>query len=306
MEKSIGIDVVLLQNRLRFNIDYYSKETDPLLAIITVPSSAGTTSLTTNIGEQTIKGTDGQISFSPIYRPQDRINWTIRGTFRHEKGEYKNVGNSLEKLNKDNIKAKSLTRYHDGGSPDDLWAVRSLGIDPATGNELFLKKDGSSSFEWNVEDEVIVGNSRPKLEGVVGTTLYYKGLSISANFRYQVGGSTFASALFNKVENISKDNLFNNQDKRALYDRWQYPGHKAQFKSIAKSSSTEMSSRFVLKENVFKGESITIGYETTANWLKHIGASSMTVNAYMNDIFRCSSIKESNIRLHVQSHFPLA
>lgn len=292
MEKSIGIDVVLLQNRLRFNIDYYSKETDPLLAIITVPSSAGTTSLTTNIGEQTIKGTDGQISFSPIYRPQDRINWTIRGTFRHEKGEYKNVGNSLEKLNKDNIKAKSLTRYHDGGSPDDLWAVRSLGIDPATGNELFLKKDGSSSFEWNVEDEVIVGNSRPKLEGVVGTTLYYKGLSISANFRYQVGGSTFASALFNKVENISKDNLFNNQDKRALYDRWQYPGHKAQFKSIAKSSSTEMSSRFVLKENVFKGESITIGYETTANWLKHIGASSMTVNAYMNDIFRCSSIKE--------------
>ncbi len=292
MEKSIGIDVVLLQNRLRFNIDYYNKETDPLLAIISVPTSTGTTSLTTNIGEQSIKGTDGQISFSPIYRPQDRINWTLRATFRHEKGEYKNVGNSLEKLNRNNIEAQSLTRYYDGGSPDDLWAVQSLGIDPTTGNELFLKKDGTSSFEWNVEDEVIVGNSRPKLEGIVGTTLYYKGLSISANFRYQVGGYSFASALFNKVENISQDNLFNNQDKRALYERWKYPGHQAQFKSIAKSSSTQMSSRFVLKENVFKGESITIGYETTADWLKRIGASSMSVNAYMNDIFRCSSIKE--------------
>ena len=292
MEKSVGLDAVFLNNRLRFNIDYYAKDTDPLLAVINMPTSSGTTSLTTNIGKQSIRGTDGQISFSPVYRPEDRINWTMRFTFRHEKGEYKNVGNSLQRLNQGNIEAQSLTRYYDGASPDDLWAVRSLGIDPTTGNELFLKKDGSSSFEWDVADEVVVGNSRPKLEGVVGTTLYYKGLTISANFRYQIGGYNFASALFNKVENISKDNLFNNHDRRALYDRWKAPGDKAQFKSIANSSSTPMSSRFVLKENTFKGESINIGYETTARWLKHIGASSMTVNAYMNDIFRKSSIRE--------------
>ena len=292
LEKSIGVDAVFLNNRLRFNIDYYMKDTDPLLAVISMPTSAGTGSLTTNIGKQSIKGVDGQISFSPIYRPQDRINWTMRFTFRHEKGEYKNVGHSLEKLNQDNIKAQSLTRYYDGGSPDDLWAVRSLGIDPTTGNELFLKKDGTTSFEWDVKDEVIVGNSRPKLEGVVGTTLYYKGLSISANFRYQVGGYNFASALFEKVENIGEDKLFYNQDKRALYDRWKQPGDHAKFKSIANSNSTPMSSRFVVKENVFKGESISLGYETTASWLKYVGASSMTFNAYMNDIFRCSSIKE--------------
>ncbi|MDE5612911.1 MAG: TonB-dependent receptor, partial [Odoribacter sp.] len=292
LEKSIGVDAVFVNNRLRFNVDYYRKDTDPLLAMITVPSSTGTSSLTTNIGKQSIEGVDGQLSFSPIYRPNDRINWTMRFSFKHEKGWYENVGNSLEKLNRDNIESRSLIRYYDGASPDDLWAVRSLGIDPTTGNELFLKKDGSVSFEWDVDDEVIVGNSRPKLEGVVGTTLYYKGLTGSANFRYQVGGYTFASALFNKVENISRDNLFNNQDKRALYDRWQKPGDHAQFKSIANSTSTQMSSRFVLKENTFKGESISVGYETTADWLKTIGASSLTVNAYMNDIFRWSSIKE--------------
>lgn len=292
LEKSVGVDAVFLNNRLRFNIDYYSKDTDPLLAVVKMPTSTGTTSLTTNIGKQSIKGVDGQISFSPIYRPSDRINWTIRYTFKHENAEYKNIGNSLEKLNKDNIESQSLTRYYDGASPDDLWTVRSLGIDPTTGNELFLKKDGSTSFEWNVDDEVVVGNSRPKLEGVVGTTLYYKGLSVSANFRYQVGGYAFASALFKKVENISEDNLFKNQDRRALYDRWKQPGDHASFKSISNSTSTQMSSRFVLKENSFKGESISVGYETTASWLKYFGASSMTVNAYMNDIFRWSSIKE--------------
>ena len=292
MEKSLGLDLVVLDNRLRLNFDYYQKDTDPLLATISMPSSAGTGTLTTNIGRQVIDGLDGTFSISPVYRPQDRINWTMRFTFRHEKSEYRNIGKSLEKLNQENIESQNLSRYYDGGSPDDLWAVKSLGIDPVTGNELFLKKDGTASFEWDVEDEVIVGNSRPKLEGVVGTTLYYKGLSVSANFRYRIGGYTFASALFNKVENISKSNLVYNQDKRALYDRWQEPGNQARFKSIANSSSTKMSSRFVVKEKTFSGESISVGYETTASWLRYIGASSMTLNAYMNDIFRASSIKE--------------
>ena len=292
MEKSLGLDLVVLDNRLRLSFDYYQKDTDPLLATISMPSSAGTGTLTTNIGRQVIDGLDGTFSISPVYRPQDRINWTMRFTFRHEKSEYRNIGKSLEKLNQENIESQNLSRYYDGGSPDDLWAVKSLGIDPVTGNELFLKKDGTASFEWDVEDEVIVGNSRPKLEGVVGTTLYYKGLSVSANFRYRIGGYTFASALFNKVENISKSNLVYNQDKRALYDRWQEPGNQARFKSIANSSSTKMSSRFVVKEKTFSGESISVGYETTASWLRYIGASSMTLNAYMNDIFRASSIKE--------------
>lgn len=292
MEKSLGLDLVVLDNRLRLSFDYYQKDTDPLLATISMPSSAGTGTLTTNIGRQVIDGLDGTFSISPVYRPQDRINWTMRFTFRHEKSEYRNIGKSLEKLNQENIESQNLSRYYDGGSPDDLWAVKSLGIDPVTGNELFLKKDGTASFEWDVEDEVIVGNSRPKLEGVVGTTLYYKGLSVSANFRYRIGGYTFASALFNKVENISKSNLVYNQDKRALYDRWQEPGNQARFKSIANSSSTKISSRFVVKEKTLSGESISMGYETTASWLRYIGASSMTLNAYMNDIFRASSIKE--------------
>lgn len=292
MEKSLGLDLVVLDNRLRLSFDYYQKDTDPLLATISMPSSAGTGTLTTNIGRQVIDGFDGTFCISPVYRPQDRINWTMRFTFRHEKSEYRNIGKSLEKLNQENIESQNLSRYYDGGSPDDLWAVKSLGIDPVTGNELFLKKDGTVSFEWDVEDEVIVGNSRPKLEGVVGTTLYYKGLSVSANFRYRIGGYTFASALFNKVENISKSNLVYNQDKRALYDRWQEPGNQARFKSIANSSSTKMSSRFVVKEKTFSGESISVGYETMASWLRYIGASSMTLNAYMNDIFRASSIKE--------------
>ena len=76
-----------------------------------------------------------------------------------------------------------MTRYYDGGSPTAIWGVRSAGIDPATGKELFIKKDGTYSFSYDVNDEVVLGDTEPKLEGVIGTTFYYKGLSVGCYFR---------------------------------------------------------------------------------------------------------------------------
>ncbi len=70
------------------------------------------------------------------------------------------------------------------------------------------------------------------------------------------------------------------------------PGDKAKFKSIKDNSATPMSSRFVRTENTFSGESISMGYESSAVWIKKIGAEGVTFRAYMNDIFRVSSFKE--------------
>ena len=52
-----------------------------------------------------------------------------------------------------------------------------------------------------------------------------------------------------------------------------------------------MSSRFVRTENTLAGESISIGYESNAKWVRYIGAEGITFRAYMNDIFRISTVK---------------
>ena len=99
-------------------------------------------------------------------------------------------------------------------------------------------------------------------------------------------------AFIEKVENIDREGINYNQDKRALHNRWQKPADKAKFKSIKDNSSTPMSSRFVRTENTFSGESISVGYESSAAWIRKIGAEGVTFRAYMNDIFRVSSFKE--------------
>lgn len=90
----------------------------------------------------------------------------------------------------------------------------------------------------DTKDEVKVGDSEPDVEGVIGSTLYYKGFSFSVHLRYSLGGDVFNKALYSKVENISETNLKYNQDKRALYDRWEKPGQHARFKKISLTETT--------------------------------------------------------------------
>lgn len=290
LDKNIGLDLTLWNNRFSVNVDYFDKVTDPLLVSINVPSSLGMSTVMTNIGKQTSRGLNGTLIFSPVYKPNERIVWSLRYNFRTQKTSYSDIANRLDKFNESNRNV-NLTRYYDGADPDALYAVRSHGIDPATGKEVFIRKDGTYTFDFDYNDEVKVGTQRSKLEGILGTSFSYKGFSVNLDFRYRWGGKAFNSALYNKVENISFAALSKNQDKRALYDRWQNPGDVVPFKGISLTETTPMSSRFVEKDNSIALESFRVGYEFDSAKLKTIGLHALRLNAYMNDIFRISSIK---------------
>lgn len=118
-------------------------------------------------------------------------------SFRSVKTYYDKIGRKLNQYNKENL-SKNLTRYYDGGSPTALWAVRSAGIDPATGKEIFLTKDGKPTFQHSYDNEVVVGNTNPDVEGVWSNSLYWKGFSLNLHIRYSLGGQRFNSTLYEK------------------------------------------------------------------------------------------------------------
>lgn len=290
IDKNVGIDFEFFKSRLRISADYYNKVTDPLLVSVSMPPSLGFNSLYTNFGGQVSQGFSGTVMYNAIKRQDMRLNFNF--SFNHSETKYRNIGDKLQALNDANSTNNSYRRYYDGGSPDDIWAVRSAGIDPATGQEIFIKKDGSYTFQYDKNDEVVVGSTADKLQGVIGASFYYKRFSASVNLRYRVGAQVFASALYNKVENLSEDLMYYNVDRRALYDRWKQPGDIARFKAIDNFESTPMSSRFVMDENILSGESFSLGYETSDKWIKAIKAEGASIRLYMNDIFRLASFKE--------------
>lgn len=288
----LGLDLTFWEDRVNATFDYYWKYTNPLLAVITTPGSMGVTSVAMNAGSQKTRGWEATLRVSPIYMPSDGIMWNISINATSSKSKYANIGNSFSALNESGkASLAGTTRYYDGGSPTAIWAVRSAGIDPATGKELFIKKDGTYSFTYDVNDEVVVGDTQPKIEGLLGTSLYYKGLSVGCYLRYRCGGQVFNSSLFQKVENIGTQEVYNNQDKRALYDRWSENNREAYFKGISLVQRTEKSSRFVMDDNSLVGESFNVGYEFPDRIVRRMRLGAMNVQLNMTDMFRATSVR---------------
>ena len=290
VDKNIGLDVTLFNKRFSLTADYYYKVTDPLLIKVSTPLSSGTSTYMTNAGEQVSQGLTASVSYFIFQDFEKRFSWMVRANVRTQKTRIDKIGNKLSSLNASG-KGENTVRYYDGADPDDIWAVRSAGIDPSNGKELFYAKDGSYTYDFSYDDEVICGNTRPDVEGVIGSSLNWKGFSVSLNFRYQMGADVFNEALYNKVENISRSDLNKNQDKRALYERWQEVGDIVHFKDIASAASTPMSSRFVQTENVLTLESLYLGYEFYNGWIEKLGLSSLKLQFSMRDVFRASTIR---------------
>lgn len=291
LQISYGLDLGFWNNRVSGYIEYFDKKTDPLTigAEGTLPSSTGTgDNYVINAGYLTTKGWNVNIRVQPINSPSKSIVWSIGIMGSRYKSLYGGLAGKLGKLNDEQTKNKALLRFSDGYSPDDLWAVVSRGVDPATGNELFQKKDGTFSFDYTTDDIVKVGNSRPTIEGGINSTFTYKNLTLSGTLRYRIGGYVFNNALYNKVENVGY--LRENLDKRALYDRWKKPGDRAQFTDI-KSTTANLSSRFIQKDNHLIGESFSLSWRTNAKWLQQLKLQSLSITAYTNDIFRLEKIK---------------
>lgn len=290
---SFSLDFGGFNNRLTANLNFYHKYTDPLIVMIDATSSNGILSYPKNTGNMTYKGMEWALKYSPIFETAERKVWTIGITGSNYTSRYDGFNNTLNALNVEMQQSSSIQRFADGRSPDDIWSYKSFGIDPSTGNEVFLTKEGLYTYDYQLADIRVVANSRPVVEGVISSTLRLKGFTFGAYMRYSLGASKFNHALYSKVENISFGDLGYNQDKRALEMRWRESGDIAQFKRISDTDYTPISSRFISKENYFAGESISMGYEVDAKsspWLAASKFKTLRFSAFMNNIFRVSNI----------------
>jgi hypothetical protein len=263
--------------------------------------SSGVSQYPINLGYLTTKGFEFSGSYQLINNVERRTMLSVRLTAGANRSTYGGFNEALNILNESYKKEEgveasrnlnSLVQYRDGGSPGDLWAVRSLGIDPASGREVFLKKDGSPTFTYSADDRVVVANRNAKVQGIIGFSFKYKDFTANCNFRYNLGGYEVNSALFNKVENIAGSNIVYNQDKRALYDRWQEPGDVAEFKGISLTTTTPVSSRFIQRNNFLSGESAQIAWNfSRENWVKRLKLKELQLKISYSDLFYLSTTK---------------
>ena len=308
---NFGIETQFFNQRLTVDLDYYYEKTIDLINDVTLSQTSGFSTYKNNMGEVENKGFEMQIR-ADIYR--DR-NWSVAlwGNMAHNKNKILNISDSQKAYNervaefykkelqyqaiyntslKDANYAVPISQYAEGESLTSIWAVRSLGIDPTTGKELFLNRDGSITDTWDVSQEVVVGNTEPKLNGSIGLNATYKNWSLFAAFQYEFGGQEYNQTLVDRVENADIAN--GNVDLRVLTQRWQKPGDVAEFKNIADSKLTTLpTSRFVQDKKYIRLSALTLSYDFNREWIKkHLHMNMLRLEMSSSDFINWNSIRQ--------------
>ena len=290
----LGLDIGLWQNRLNLYFNYYDNITRQLLTNYDLAPSTGFESQVINAGELQNRGFDASVSVIAVQDSKEQLYWTVSAGINSNKNKIRKISDFLRKMNEQQLEstAAPLPVYQEGQSTTTYYAVRSLGIDPMTGQEVFLTKDGKKTFAWNAADKVPAGDTNPVASGTLYSSLSWRNLSLSLGFTYRWGGITYNQTLVDKIEN---SNIAYNLDRRAAQDRWMKPGDVAKYKKVdLNGAQTPASTRFIMDDNELQMSSIGIGYRLRHQdfkWLNAIAVDVANLNFTTNDLFRISSVK---------------
>jgi len=169
--------------------------------------------------------------------------------------------------------------------------MKSVGINPADGQEIYRKRDGSLTYDWSSAEQQNIGDTEPWAQGAFGLNLRWKNFTLYSTFMYEWGGDSYNSTLISNVENV--DLTLYNVDYRVMEDRWLKPGDVSPLKSIKdRYYVTRPTSRFVQKNNFVEFNSLSISYDFNRALVQRIGLNTLKLQFNMKDIDTWSTIKQ--------------
>ncbi len=293
---NVGLDAVLLNNRLDTRFDFYIEDTKDALTQVTLAPSSGFSTYAENLGSIQNKGFEFSVRYKLIDDKTRNIFWSVYANGYTNTNILKKLSNKLRSSN-DNLNELNADQtvpnvlFEEGQSINTIYAVRSLGVDPVTGSEIYLKKDGTQTYVWDAKDKVAVGVTDAKWRGNFGTNFMYKGFELGLIFDYTLGGDLYNQTLVDRVESVDPQY---NVDVRAYNLGWSQPGDVSPYTRITVDKApTKVTSRFVQEDNTINMLSGSLAYNfNRQNYiLQKLGMSSLKLTFIANDVARWSSIE---------------
>lgn len=289
----VGIDATLLNRRVDLTLDYYYKRTTDMLFSSDVPAYTGYSKQDQNIGDMSNQGLELRINSFNI-QTQD-FQWMTTLTLSKNSNKILKLnfeGNQLDQLN------TSFKYYAVGYPAAQFYLHKWVGVDPATGNPLWMYKDGTvsqvapaSNNQTSNANKFIMGVATPDFYGGLNNSLLYKGFEFNFLFTFSAGGRMFNNSKAQLMTYSTKD--ANNLDVDIL-KFWQIYGHNTGVPKLANASITgnydytasSTTTRFLEDNSFIRLKNIEIAYSVPSEVLRKWNAfKQLRVFAQASNLF---------------------
>lgn len=306
-ETQVSTDIAIefgLFNRLNGSIEYFRKDSKDLLFDVAQPTSTGVSSIIQNIGKVSNTGLEIDLDYQVLNTKDYKFSIGANATF---------IQNKIVKLPdtmKENGYISGSKKWMEGKSIYEFWLRQWYGVDPATGDGLYLldeqkynEKDGTliddvkktlvtvdgkeytNSYTYAKYD--FSGSSIPDVYGGFNFKLSYKNFDLETIFSYQLGGKI----LDNSYADMMSMSNFGYAMSQDVKKAWQKEGdittvprldnNTAHATNIGQSTST----RWLTSSDYLNLRSVSLGYQIPANLLKKVMLKTARINLTAENLF---------------------
>ena len=246
-------------NRLNVDLELYNKKTSNML--MEVPQSYSDNGYGfrwSNVGAMVNQGIELSVQ-APVIAT-DNFIWSLNANASYNRNRLTELYNGVKEYEMAGTSRK-LVVGHDVG---EYYINRFAGVNPANGDALWYTKDGELTNELSDDDRVMTGKSQfAPWEGGFGTSLSWKGLSLSAQFSWVADRWMINN---DRYFNESNGRFQSYNQSRRLLERWKEPGD---ISDIPRHGVyTEFDSRLLEDASFLRLKNVMLSYSFPKNLLR--------------------------------------
>jgi TonB-linked SusC/RagA family outer membrane protein len=267
-ETDLGADIGLLGGRVNVVVDWYNRATADLLVNRPVAATSGYTTVADNVGALRNRGVDLALQTVNIRRPgAGGFEWTtdLNVTWNRNTITALSDGQPVNATTSGRLTSVAMV-----GKPIGTFFVFDfVRVDPATGNALYRKADGTETTAPVTADLVTLGSAQPDYFGGLSNTLRWKELDLRTFLQFTQGNELLnMNRLFADDGGNSSDNKFGN-----VRNRWQKPGDITDQPRMGSTGGARfMSDRFIEDGSFVRLQEVTLGWRLPASLAKQMRA----------------------------------
>jgi len=256
-------------------MDYFYKKTTDLITPNTPPLEAGNTAAMVNGGDILNTGFEFMAEFKNNI---GEFNYSLSGNFTTLKNEVTYLNPSIQRIlgGQSSGAATFFTAFEEGLPVWYFRGYKTNGIDPSTGNPVFMDTDGKEGI--SSDDQTYIGNPIPQITYGGNLRLAYGNLDFNILIQGQKGNDIIMGMIRTDRPILNKFTYF-------YTNRWTSQNTQADMPKAGADSRSWNSDLLVFDGSYLRIKQIQIGYNLPGEWIRKISGSEFRVYVSLDDYF---------------------